>query len=56
MRTFSLDTMEELDKIVRATASPEGVATDLNLLVRMRVSSEHSKLSLASKFGAEPLR
>ena len=50
VRTFSLDTMEELDKIVRAT---EG-ATDLNLLVRIRVSSQHSKLSLASKFGAEP--
>ncbi len=55
VRTFSLDTMDELEKIVRATTSPEGViATDLNLLVRIRVSSEHAKLSLASKFGAEP--
>ncbi|HEY5712186.1 MAG TPA: type III PLP-dependent enzyme [Allosphingosinicella sp.] len=55
VRTFSLDTMEELEKIVRATANPEGVAaTDLNLLVRIRVSSDHSKLSLAAKFGAEP--
>jgi ornithine decarboxylase len=54
VRTFSLDTMDELDKIVRAT-SPDGVvATDLNLCVRIRVSSDHSKLSLASKFGAEP--
>jgi ornithine decarboxylase len=50
VRTFSLDTMEELDKIVRAT----GGASDLNLCVRIRVSSEHSKLSLATKFGAEP--
>lgn len=50
VRTFSLDTMEELEKIVRAT---EG-AKDLNLLVRIRVSSDHAKLSLASKFGAEP--
>jgi ornithine decarboxylase len=50
VRTFSLDTEEELDKIVRAT----GGATDLNLLVRIRVSSEHAKLSLAAKFGAEP--
>ncbi|MFL6844671.1 MAG: type III PLP-dependent enzyme [Allosphingosinicella sp.] len=50
VRTFSLDTMEELDKIVRAT----GGATDLNLCVRIRVSSDHSKLSLASKFGADP--
>ena len=49
VRTFSLDTMDELEKIVRAT---EG-ATDLNLLVRLRVSSDHSKLSLAAKFGAE---
>ncbi len=50
VRTFSLDTEEELEKIVRAT---EG-ASDLNLLVRIRVSSDHAKLSLASKFGAEP--
>jgi ornithine decarboxylase len=55
VRTFSLDTMEELEKIVRATTSPEGVvATDLNLCVRIRVSSDHAKLSLAAKFGAEP--
>jgi ornithine decarboxylase len=50
VRTFSLDTMEELDKIVRAT----GGVDDLNLCVRIRVSSDHAKLSLASKFGAEP--
>src|SRR5256885_13206750 len=55
VKTFALDTMDELDKIVRATTTPEGVvATDLNLLVRIRVSSEHAKLSLAAKFGAEP--
>jgi ornithine decarboxylase len=50
VKTFSLDTLEELDKILRATRN----ASDLNLLVRLRVSSDHSKLSLASKFGAEP--
>ena len=50
VRTFSLDTMDELEKIVRAT----GEAEDLNLCVRIRVSSDYSKLSLASKFGAEP--
>jgi ornithine decarboxylase len=50
VRTFSLDTMDELEKIVRAT----GEAQDLNLCVRIRVSSDHAKLSLASKFGAEP--
>ncbi len=50
VKTFSLDTQDELDKIMRATRG----ATDLSLLVRIRVSSEHSKLSLASKFGAEP--
>ena len=49
VKTFSLDTMEELNKIMRATRS----ATDLNLLVRLRVSSDHSKLSLAAKFGAD---
>src|SRR3954471_16740901 len=50
VRTFSLDTMEELEKIVRATKG----ASDRNLCVRIRVSSDHAKLSLASKFGAEP--
>ena len=50
VRTFSLDTIDELDKIVRAT----GGASDLNLCVRIRVSSDHAKLSLAAKFGAEP--
>ncbi|MFM2099356.1 MAG: hypothetical protein RLZZ366_895 [Pseudomonadota bacterium] len=50
VRTFSLDTMDELKKIIRATNS----ATDLTLCVRIRVSSEHSKLSLAAKFGADP--
>ena len=50
VRVFSLDTLDELAKIERATKG----ATDLTLCVRLRVSSEHSKLSLASKFGAEP--
>lgn len=50
VRTFSLDTIEELEKILRATED----AADLTLCVRLRVSSEHSKLSLAAKFGADP--
>jgi len=50
VKTFSLDTLDELEKIVRATKG----ANDLNLLVRLRVSSDHAKLSLAAKFGAEP--
>ncbi|MEG8030545.1 type III PLP-dependent enzyme [Sphingomonas aurantiaca] len=50
VRTFSLDSLEELDKVVRATNE----AADLTLCVRLRVSSEHSKLSLASKFGVAP--
>ena len=54
VKTFSLDTVEELEKIVRATSVHGIGATDLNLLVRIRVSSDHAKLSLASKFGADP--
>jgi ornithine decarboxylase len=55
VRTFSLDSLEELEKIVRATSDEAGVAaTDLTLCVRIRVSSEMSKLSLASKFGVGP--
>ncbi|WP_420136367.1 type III PLP-dependent enzyme [Sphingomonas sp.] len=50
VRTFSLDSIEELDKIMRATDQ----ATDLTLCVRLRVPSDYAKLSLASKFGAEP--
>ena len=50
VKTFSLDTLDELEKIMTATRG----ATDLNLLVRIRVSSDHSKLSLAAKFGADP--
>jgi len=53
VRTFSLDTHEELAKIVEACASEAGEAQDLNLLVRLRVSSEHSELSLAAKFGTD---
>jgi ornithine decarboxylase len=54
VRTFSLDTMEELEKIVESTATDGVPASDLNLLVRLRVSSDHAKLSLAAKFGADP--
>ncbi|TCM22380.1 ornithine decarboxylase [Novosphingobium sp. PhB165] len=54
VRTFSLDTIEEVEKILEATADAEGnQATDLRLCVRLRVSSEYSELSLASKFGID---
>ena len=54
VRTFSLDTHEELEKIVAATSDADGnAATDLSLCVRLRVSSDHSKLSLAAKFGVD---
>jgi ornithine decarboxylase len=49
VKTFSLDTMDELEKIARATNG----ATDLELCVRLRVSSDHAQLSLASKFGVD---
>ena len=52
VKTFSLDTLEELEKIVRATSKDGVAATDLNLLVRLQVSNEHAKLSLGAKFGA----
>ena len=50
VRVFSLDSIEELEKIQRATRH----AADLTLCVRIRVSSDLSKLSLASKFGVMP--
>jgi len=49
VRTFSLDTLEELEKIQRATNN----ADDLNLSVRIKVSSKYSEICLAAKFGAE---
>jgi ornithine decarboxylase len=54
VKTFSLDTIEELEKIVGATSKDGVAASDLNLLVRLRVDNQHAKLSLGAKFGAEP--
>lgn len=55
VRTFSLDSVDEVEKIVAACASPTDSgavpAADLTLCVRLRVSSAHAKLSLATKFG-----
>ena len=54
VRTFSLDSVEELEKIVDACRDEAGeAAQDLRLCVRLRVSSEYSELSLASKFGCD---
>ena len=54
VRTFSLDSAEELEKIVDACRDEAGnPATDLRLCVRLRVSSEHAALSLAAKFGCD---
>ena len=54
VRTFALDSTEELEKIVAATQAADGApAADLRLCVRLRVSSEYSELSLASKFGCD---
>lgn len=54
VRVFSLDSHEELAKIVEATTSESGQpAQDLSLCVRLRVSSDYSELSLASKFGID---
>lgn len=49
VRTFSLDSLDELRKIREATNDAE----DLTLCARLRVSSEFAELSLASKFGAD---
>ena len=55
VKTFSLDSTEELEKIVAACSDPGTgkAAADLRLCVRLRVSSEYSELSLASKFGCD---
>ncbi|KEF50878.1 uncharacterized protein A1O9_13068 [Exophiala aquamarina CBS 119918] len=51
VRSFSLDSGNELDKILRSTATATRRAADLNIFVRLQVASRHAKLSLESKFG-----
>ncbi len=54
VHVFSLDSQDELDKIVAATTDEAGhAAEDLSLCVRLRVSSEYAELSLAAKFGID---
>jgi ornithine decarboxylase len=47
VRTFALDTHEELQKILQATDG----ARDLNLIVRMAVSTDGAQYALGGKFG-----
>ena len=48
VKTFSLDTREELIKIIESTNN----ANDLELFVRVAVSNEHAEIDLSKKFGA----
>ena len=48
VKAFSLDTKEELIKIIESTNN----AKDLELFVRITVSNEHAKIDLSKKFGA----
>ena len=50
VRTFALDSHEELQKILDAT----GGAKDLNLMVRMAVSADGAAYTLSGKFGVSP--
>jgi ornithine decarboxylase len=49
VKTFALDTHEELQKILEAT----GAADDLALIVRLGVSAEGAAYSLSGKFGVD---
>ncbi len=48
VKTFSLDTKDELIKILESTNQ----AKDLELFVRVSVSNEHAEIDLSKKFGA----
>ena len=48
IKTFSLDTKDELIKILESTKK----AKDLELFVRVAVSNEHAEIDLSKKFGA----
>ena len=49
VKTFSLDTKDELIKIIESTNN----ANDLELFVRVAVSNEHAEIDLSKKFGAQ---
>tara|TARA_B100001057_G_scaffold8129_1_gene7442 strand:+ start:1645 stop:2829 length:1185 start_codon:yes stop_codon:yes gene_type:complete len=48
VKTFALDTKDELIKILKST----NYAKDLELFVRVAVSNEHAEIDLSKKFGA----
>ena len=48
VRVFSLDTKDELIKIIESTNN----AKDLDLFIRVSVSNEHAEIDLSKKFGA----
>ena len=48
IKAFSLDTKDELIKIIEATNH----AKDLELFIRIAVSNEHAEIDLSKKFGA----
>ena len=48
IKTFSLDTKDELIKIIESTNH----ASDLELFIRIAVSNEHAEIDLSKKFGA----
>ena len=48
IKTFALDTKDELIKIIEST----GNAQDLELFIRVSVSNEHAEIDLSKKFGA----
>ena len=48
IKTFALDTKDELIKIIESTSN----AKDLELFVRVAVSNEHAEIDLSKKFGA----
>ena len=48
IKSFSLDTKDELIKIIESTNN----AKDLELFVRVAVSNEHAEIDLSKKFGA----
>ena len=48
IKTFALDTKDELIKIIESTSN----AKDLELFVRVSISNEHAEIDLSKKFGA----
>ncbi len=54
IKDFSLDSNDELEKILQVTSNQNGLAKDLSLHIRLSISNSHAAIDLSGKFGILP--